>query len=71
MVERLASALKSVLDKKSDIDAVVSALERAAPTRSERQESSKSVRICCVDIIVNASSVHLTHLVHADSKYII
>ena len=44
MVERLASVLKTVLDKKSDIDAVVSALEKAAPTSRERQESSKSLR---------------------------
>ena len=45
MADRLASALKSVFDKKSDIglDAVVSALERAAPTSRDRQESSKSV----------------------------
>lgn len=41
MVERLASALKTVLEKKGDIDAVVSALEKAAPTSRERQESSK------------------------------
>ena len=42
MVEHLDNALKSVLEKKSDIDAVVTALEKAAPTSAERQESSKS-----------------------------
>ena len=41
--ERLASALKTVLEQKGYIDAVVSALEKAAPTSRERQDSSKSL----------------------------
>lgn len=40
MAERLATALKAVLERKGDINAVVSALEKAAPTSREREENS-------------------------------
>ena len=40
MVEHLTSALKAVLEKKDDLNAVISALESAAPTREERNAES-------------------------------
>ena len=41
MVERLANELKSVLEKRSDRDAVVTVLEKAAP----RDKSLVSLRV--------------------------
>lgn len=40
MVEHLTSALKAVLEKKDDLNAVISALESAAPTREDRDKES-------------------------------
>ena len=40
MVEHLTSALKAVLEKKDDLNAVISALESAAPTREGRDAES-------------------------------
>ena len=39
MVENLTSALKAVLEKKDDLTAVITALESAAPTPSERKDA--------------------------------
>ena len=39
MVEHLTSALKAVLENKDDLNAVISALESAAPTSRERKDA--------------------------------
>ena len=41
-MERLISALKSVLDEKHDLQTVVSALENLAPTSQERKPAAES-----------------------------
>ena len=43
MVERLVSALKKMLEKKDDLNAVVSALESVAPTSHERKDSDSGL----------------------------
>ena len=43
-MERLISALKSVLDKKHDLQTVVSALENLAPTSQERKTAESKHR---------------------------
>ena len=41
MMEQLTSALKSALQQKQDLQAVVTALESIAPTTQDRQEQCK------------------------------
>ena len=45
VMERLTSALKSALEQKHDLQAVVSALENIAPTSEERQTAESKHQV--------------------------
>jgi hypothetical protein len=67
-MERLTSALKSALEQKQDLQAVVSALENIAPTSEERQGSKQQSLVTVCYLVAHPTVFHI--IVYVTNHYL-